>query len=80
VSGNATIRDINRKLDIHLPVGGAKTLGGLILEQLQAMPEEKTLFELRTDTTESSESQKHSVKMEIEAAEDNVIQSVKIFT
>jgi Mg2+/Co2+ transporter CorB len=80
VSGNATIRDINRKLDIHLPVSGAKTLGGLILEQLQAMPEEKTLFELRTETSQPGQPEGQSVKMEIESAEDNVIQSVKIFT
>ncbi len=39
VEGSTPIRDLNRKLGLRLPLDGAKTLNGLILEQLQDMPE-----------------------------------------
>ena len=39
VEGGTTLRDLNRKLGLHLPLGDVKTLNGLILEQLQDMPE-----------------------------------------
>lgn len=39
IDGTATIRDINRILDWSLPVNGAKTLSGLIIEQLEDIPD-----------------------------------------
>lgn len=39
VEGGASLRDINRTLNWKLPATEAKTLNGLILEQLEAMPE-----------------------------------------
>ena len=39
VEGSASLRDLNRKLDLSLPMEGARTLNGLILERLEAMPE-----------------------------------------
>lgn len=39
VEGTASLRDLNRKLDLDLPQAGARTLNGLILEYLEAMPE-----------------------------------------
>jgi Mg2+/Co2+ transporter CorB len=39
VEGSAPLRDLNRKLGMRFPLDGAKTLNGLILEQLQDMPE-----------------------------------------
>ncbi len=39
VEGTANLRDLNRKLALDLPTGGARTLNGLILECLEAMPE-----------------------------------------
>jgi len=39
IDGTATIRDINRILDWNLPVNGAKTLSGLIIEQLEEIPD-----------------------------------------
>lgn len=39
VEGSASLRDINRTLNWKLPATEAKTLNGLILEQLEAMPE-----------------------------------------
>jgi Mg2+/Co2+ transporter CorB len=39
VDGAASLRDLNRKLKLHLPIDGARTLNGLLLEHLEAMPE-----------------------------------------
>ncbi|MEQ1674179.1 MAG: CNNM domain-containing protein, partial [Candidatus Nitrotoga sp.] len=42
VEGSTLVRDLNRKLGMHFPVNGAKTLNGLILEHLEAIPEAGT--------------------------------------
>ncbi len=39
VDGTASIRDINKSLDWELPVDGPKTMNGLIIEQLESIPE-----------------------------------------
>lgn len=39
IDGSANIRDINRRLHWHLPVDGPKTLSGLIIEHLEAIPD-----------------------------------------
>lgn len=39
VDGSATLREVNRQLDVSLPIDGPKTINGLILEQLQDIPE-----------------------------------------
>ncbi len=39
VDGGMTIRDLNRLLKWELPTDGPKTLSGLIVEQLEAMPQ-----------------------------------------
>lgn len=39
VEGSASLRDLNRKLALSLPMEDARTLNGLILERLEAMPE-----------------------------------------
>lgn len=38
VDGTASIREINRLLDIEFPTEGPKTLNGLIMEELQSLP------------------------------------------
>ncbi|MFV8835374.1 HlyC/CorC family transporter [Aquisalimonas sp.] len=40
--GNISVRELNRALDWDLPTDGPKTLNGLILEQLQSIPEPGT--------------------------------------
>ena len=42
VDGGATIRMLNRRLEWNLPTAGAKTLNGLILEQLESIPDGRT--------------------------------------
>ena len=39
VEGGTLLRDLNRKMGMHFPLDGAKTLNGLILEHLQDLPE-----------------------------------------
>ena len=45
ISGEATIRDINRALDLDLPDENASTLAGLLLYESRQIPEEKAIFE-----------------------------------
>ena len=42
VDGGATIRMLNRRFDWNLPTSGAKTLNGLMLEQLESIPDGRT--------------------------------------
>ncbi len=42
VNASANIRSLNRTMNWHLPTDGAKTLNGLILEQLETIPETGT--------------------------------------
>jgi Mg2+/Co2+ transporter CorB len=67
IDGTATIRDINRQLHWHLPAGGPKTLNGLILEQLETIPEAGTSLRIGNYT------------VEITQAADNAVKSVRIF-
>jgi Mg2+/Co2+ transporter CorB len=39
VEGAVSLRDLNRKLGFNFPLAGARTLNGLIMEYLEAMPE-----------------------------------------
>ena len=46
VDAKANIRDLNRKMNWHLPVNGPKTLNGLILEELQDLPNAGTTIKI----------------------------------
>ncbi|MFL6656874.1 MAG: HlyC/CorC family transporter [Massilia sp.] len=39
LEGSAALRDVNKRLDLDFPLDGPKTLNGLMLEQLQEIPE-----------------------------------------
>jgi Mg2+/Co2+ transporter CorB len=39
INASATVRAINRSLGWQLPVDGPKTLNGLLVEQLETLPE-----------------------------------------
>jgi Mg2+/Co2+ transporter CorB len=39
VAGSAAIRSLNRRFNLHLPVDGPRTINGLIMEYLEALPE-----------------------------------------
>lgn len=42
IDGSTTVRTLNRRLEWQLPTTGAKTLNGLILEQLEFIPDGRT--------------------------------------
>jgi Mg2+/Co2+ transporter CorB len=66
VNGTANIRELNRSLDWTLPTDGPKTINGLILEQLETIPEPATCLKIA------------GYPIEIVAIDDNRIRSVRI--
>ncbi|MEO1956542.1 MAG: transporter associated domain-containing protein, partial [Methylophilaceae bacterium] len=67
VDGSSSLRDLNKKLNLSLPLDGPRTLNGLILEHFQNIPESNTCFKI------------HSHILEIVHTQDRVVKSVKIF-
>lgn len=67
VEGSSLLRDLNRKLGLRLPLGGPKTLNGLILEYFQDIPEAGTSLKIA------------DYPMEIVQTQDRVVKVVRIF-
>jgi Mg2+/Co2+ transporter CorB len=67
VEGTAALRELNRKLQLALPVDGPKTLNGLLLEHLQDIPEAGVSVKIA------------GVPMEIVQTEDRVVKTVRLF-
>ncbi len=63
VEGSTPLRDLNRKLGMHFPLGGAKTLNGLILEHLQNIPEAGTSLKIADYPIEIIQTQGRVVKV-----------------
>jgi Mg2+/Co2+ transporter CorB len=66
INGSATIRTINRVLDWKLPTDGPKTLNGLILEALEAIPEYPVGLQL------------FGYNVEIKQIKDNVVKAAVV--
>lgn len=67
VDGSCSLRELNKKLKLKLPLDGPRTLNGLILEHFQDIPESNTSFKIGTHI------------LEIVQTQDRVVKSVKIF-
>ncbi len=67
VDGSSTLRDLNKKLNLNLPLDGPRTLNGLILEHFENIPEAGTSFRMGEHT------------LEIVQTQDRIVKSVKIF-
>ena len=67
VDGSSTLRDLNKKLNLNLPIDGPRTLNGLIIEHFEDIPESGTSFRIGTHT------------LEIVQTQDRIVKSVKIF-
>ena len=67
VDGSSTLRDLNKKLNLNLPLEGPRTLNGLILEYFEDIPESNTSFKIG----------KHVI--EILQTQDRIVKNVKIF-
>lgn len=66
VPGSMTIRDLNRALNLQLPISGAKTLSGMLTDELQAIPTSKTGILI------------NSYPIEIMQVEGNAVKKAKI--
>jgi len=67
VEGASSLREINRKLGLALPLSGPKTLNGLIVEHLQDIPEAGVSVKIA------------DVPMEIVQTQDRVVRTVRLF-
>lgn len=67
VDGAATLRTLNRRLALNLPLEGPRTLNGLILEHMEDIPEAGTSLKIAGHP------------MEILQTQDRVIKMVRIF-
>ena len=67
VEGASPLRELNRKLGLELPLGGPKTLNGLILEHFQDIPEAGVSLKIA------------GVPMEIVQTQDRVVRTVRLF-
>ncbi len=63
LEGSSSLRELNRKLGLHLPLGNAKTLNGLILEHLQDIPEAGTSLKIGDYPLEIIQTQDRAVKV-----------------
>ncbi|MFA5371989.1 MAG: CNNM domain-containing protein [Sideroxydans sp.] len=63
LEGSSSLRELNRKLGLHLPLGETKTLNGLILEQLQVIPEAGTSLKIGDYPIEIIQVQDRAVKV-----------------
>jgi Mg2+/Co2+ transporter CorB len=67
VEGSTSLRELNRKLSLSLPLDGPKTLNGLILEHLQEIPVSGLSVKIA------------DVPMEIVHTQDKIIKTVRLF-
>jgi Mg2+/Co2+ transporter CorB len=67
VDGTSNLRELNRKLELALPIDGPKTLNGLILEYLQDIPE--TGVSMRIADT----------PIEVVQTQDRMVRTARIF-
>ena len=67
VEGGTLLRELNRKLGFNFPLDGPKTVNGLVLEQLQEIPEPSTSVKIAG----------HPI--EIVQTQDRVVKAVRIF-
>ncbi|MDX1915309.1 MAG: CNNM domain-containing protein [Methylophilus sp.] len=67
VDGSSSLRDLNKKLHLNLPLDGPRTLNGLVIEHFEDIPEPNTSFRIGEHT------------LEIVQTQDRIVKSVKIF-
>ena len=67
VDGGRSVRELNRKLGLALPLESAKTLNGLILEHFQDIPETGVSLKIA------------GVAMEIIQTQDRMVKTVRLF-
>lgn len=63
LEGTAPLRDINKKLGLDLPLDGPKTINGLLLEQLQEIPEFPIALKIGNCVIEVVQVQNQAIKV-----------------
>jgi Mg2+/Co2+ transporter CorB len=63
LEGSAPLRDINKKLGLDLPLDGPKTVNGLLLEQLQEIPEFPISLKIGQTVIEVVQVQNQAIKV-----------------
>jgi Mg2+/Co2+ transporter CorB len=63
VDGSSSLRDLNKKLHLSLPLDGPRTLNGLVLEHFEDIPESSTSFKIGTHILEIVQTQDRIVKI-----------------
>jgi len=66
VDGSASLRDLNRKLGLQFPLDGPKTINGLVMEQLQDLPEAGVSLRVA------------GITLEILSVQDRAVRSVRV--
>lgn len=63
LEGTTALRDINKRLGLHLPLDGPKTLNGLLLELLQDIPESSVCVKIADCIIEIVQVQHQAIKV-----------------
>jgi Mg2+/Co2+ transporter CorB len=63
VEGSCPLRVLNRKLGYHFPLDGPKTMNGLLLEQLEDIPEPGTAVKVGEYPIEILQTEDRKVKV-----------------
>jgi Mg2+/Co2+ transporter CorB len=63
LEGTTPLRDINKRLGLALPTDGPKTINGLLLEQLQEIPDAPTALRIGSCVIEVVQVQNQSIKV-----------------
>ncbi|MFC0133818.1 magnesium and cobalt efflux protein CorC [Massilia eurypsychrophila] len=63
LEGSTPLRDINKRLGLDFPVDGPKTLNGLLLEELQEIPEAAISVKIGNCVIEVIQAQNQSIKV-----------------
>ncbi len=63
LEGTISLRDVNKRLNLNLPLDGPKTLNGLLLEELQDIPEASVSLKVADCVIEIVQVQEQAIKM-----------------
>ena len=63
LEGSTSLRDVNKRLNLDLPVDGPKTLNGLLLETLQDIPEASVSLKIAGTVIEIVQVQEQAIRM-----------------
>ena len=63
LEGTTSLRDVNKRLNLTLPLDGPKTLNGLLLEALQDIPEASVSLKIADCVIEIVQVQEQAIKM-----------------